>query len=95
MRWILPLLLLIAGVGFLAAELPCSEQYRVEKNRPVAEISSDWRRTAEGWRRASSWTELPAAHAPALHPAIVGSFQLLSVLAVSLALDKGETRGHA
>ena len=87
MRLIVPLFLFIVGFGFLAGELPCSEAYRAGKNRPTAETSSDWRRTADGWQRASDWTLAVKRETPALHPAVVGGFQVLLVLTVALALD--------
>jgi len=94
MRLIVPLFLLIVGVGFLAAELPLDQRSLADANRQVVEISSDWRRTDAGWRRVSTWTEPSGVESPALHPAVVASFQVLLVLTVSLALDMGKTRGE-
>ncbi len=92
MRWILPLFLFIAGLGFLAAELPCCESYRAGENQQVVEHSNDWRRTARGWQHSSDWAPPLKIDPPALHPAVVGSFQLLLVLAVSLAFDTSGAR---
>ena len=87
MRLILPLALFVGGLGLLAAEIPLPEPPHGSGQRSVVDDSDDWRRTVDGWQRASEWNLVVKHEAPALHPAVVGSFQLLLVLTVALALD--------
>jgi len=87
MRLILPLALLVGGLGLLAAEIPSAESPHGNEQRSMVDGSDDWRRTVDGWQRSSDWDPAVKREAPALHPAVVGSFQLLLVLTVALTLD--------
>jgi len=83
----LPLALLLGGLGLLAAEMPSSEPNHDSGHRSVVDDSDDWQRTVDGWQRSSDWDLTVKHEGPALHPAVVGSFELLLVLTVWLALD--------
>ena len=87
MRLILPLALLLSGLGLLAAEMPSSEPIHDNGHQSVVDDSDDWQRTVDGWQRCSDWDLAVKHEAPSLHPAVVGSFELLLILTVSLALD--------
>jgi hypothetical protein len=87
MRLILPLALLLGGLGLLAAEMPSSEPTHDSGYRSVVDDSDDWQRTVDGWQRCGDWDLAVKHEAPALHPVVVGSFELLLVMTVALALD--------
>ena len=73
------MLLLLGAVGWMAAECP------VRRTPPSAGGQTEWRRTLDGWERAS-WlrAEVPV-HRPALHPSVVGLLELfLSVGALAV-----------
>jgi hypothetical protein len=72
MRAIGWLLLLLLAIGWLAAEVP-----RLTEPQ-WAPVEDTWRRTSNGWQRAT-WLADPALHhRPRLHPTVVASFELLA-----------------
>jgi len=50
-----------------------------------ADALGNWRRTTNGWERRAQWSAPLIASDPALHPAVVASFEVLAVLLVLLA----------
>jgi len=75
------LLLVLLGIGWLAGEVELAAA------APSAgRVDTDWRRTRNGWERQSSWIEDTPPRRPALHPAMVGTFQLLASVAALIAL---------
>lgn len=71
MRAIGWLLLVLLAVGWLAAEVP---QPGAAQWAPDEDT---WRRTADGWQRATWLVEPMPDHRPLLHPMVVGLFELL------------------
>jgi len=81
------LLVLLAVVGWLATEVPLPET-PAAADRPL----DCWRRTPDGWQRATWLVRQTAARRPALHPAVVGLFELLACLAALIAFPTGAAR---
>jgi hypothetical protein len=48
----------------------------VERASGEPRLTKDWVRTADGWESRGVVAARPAAFAPALHPALVATFQL-------------------
>ena len=82
MRLIGWLLLILVGLGWLASEVPLAE------TRPERPLKADWRRTAQGWERPSTWPAQTKIRRPAVHPVVVGLLQLFLALAVLIAFSK-------
>lgn len=83
MRWLGGALLLV-GLLYLACEVETAAE---AVGRPVRQQTneSDWRRTADGWQRRSSW-QRPEPYRPvAPHPLVVGLFELFLVVLVLAA----------
>ena len=78
------LLVLLAFVGWLATEVPLPET-PAAADRP----SDCWRRTPDGWQRATWLARQTPARRPALHPGVVGLFELLATLAALVAFPSG------
>ena len=51
------------------------------------DISGSWRRTREGWQRIELFRPAIQYHRPTLHPAVVGSLELLLTMTAMLALS--------
>ena len=81
------LLLVVLWLGCVV-DLPT---WRTSDLIPTAEIADDWRRTANGWERSSTWkdsqhaNELPPASN--LHPGLLASFQILASVGSLLAFS--------
>lgn len=76
MRWVAAVLLVLLGLGFVAAVLP--------RSGPEGRAPDPWRRTAAGWERWSQWPTAPPPAPPPLHPAVVAALQLgISLLALA------------
>lgn len=84
------LLVLLAAVGWLATEVPLPET-PAAADRPL----DGWRRTPEGWQRATWLAPQTAVGRPALHPAVVGLFELLVCLAALVAFPTGAAETDA
>ncbi|MEI8373500.1 MAG: hypothetical protein WCJ35_11790 [Planctomycetota bacterium] len=52
------------------------------------DISGSWRRTREGWQRLELLRPAIQYPRPTLHPAVVGSLELLLTMTAMLALSK-------
>jgi hypothetical protein len=87
MRWLGWLLVLLILIGWAASELPPPGETR-QPERPI----DCWRRTRDGWERASWLLPPVTAHRPSLHPAVVGLFEMLLSIAALLALSPGPKR---
>lgn len=83
MRWIVVLVLLLTGIGWLMAEVRIGEPSLTQLT------SSDWRKTRDGWERPT-WLAPPIEGKPAIHPAVVGIIQLL-VSMLALVAFSGES----
>lgn len=78
MAW---LLLILLGLGWLTSEWPLAAKGHRR------EIGTQWRRTRDGWERAS-WLSSPQGPPPAtLHPTIVGAVQAIGAVAALIALS--------
>ncbi|MEA1952169.1 MAG: hypothetical protein U9N87_12355 [Planctomycetota bacterium] len=59
-----------------------------KESQPANEsFKSGWRYTKNGWQNLSDWKKPAAVNKPALHPAVVGSLQLLVCMAVLVAFS--------
>lgn len=85
MRRIGWLVLLLAAFGWLAAESPPPAD-----QRPPADLS--WRRTRDGWQRATWLADPIPVHRPALHPAVVGTLELLLSMTALVAFAEAPPR---
>lgn len=82
MRWIACLILLIAAVFWLAAETPPATELGTQANLC-------WRRTQNGWEHATWLADSIPNRRPALHPAVVGTLELLlSTMALVAFADR-------
>ncbi len=80
MRLIVCLLLLLLGVGWLVSEIELAAAPAIDNS------DTGWRRTRDGWERQSSWAPEQPARKPALHPALIGTIQILFTVAALVAL---------
>ena len=54
----------------------------------ASERSDTWRQTSEGWQRSDDFLSPPIVYRrPALHPAVVGSFEVLLTVWAMLTLS--------
>jgi hypothetical protein len=54
----------------------------------IEDVSGPWRRTREGWQRVELFGPQIPYRRPALHPAVVGSLELLLTMTAMLALSR-------
>ncbi len=85
MRWIGWILTLLLILGWAASELPLAES----SGQPPCQWA--WRRTVDGWEQESAVVVRPTNQAPALHPAVVSSLQLLVSLTALIGLSREST----
>jgi hypothetical protein len=79
MRWIVWLVALLVGLVWLASEIPLPARQPAPVNQPCA-----WRKTRDGWERATWMSREPEPRRPSLHPSVVSVFQfVLSVGALA------------
>ena len=57
------------------------------------DMSGNWRRTREGWQRIEGFRPPIPYRRPALHPAVVGSLELLLTMTAMLALSHERNAG--
>ena len=81
MRLIAGILLILVGLGWLASEIPLSQA------QPGRSQPTGWRRTAHGWERSGTWTAETNGCRPAVHPVVIGLFQLFLALAFLVAFS--------
>jgi hypothetical protein len=55
-------------------------------------VDSGWRYTKDGWQNRIFWESPPPVRKPALHPTVVGAFQLLLCLAVLVGFSANGRR---
>ncbi len=79
MRWIGGIILFLMIVGWAAAEYPLAEP------PCVGLAATDWRYTSEGWQRPTWLDASIPTRQPALHPAVIGTLQLLVSLMALVA----------
>ncbi|HUT90892.1 MAG TPA: hypothetical protein VMY37_15415 [Thermoguttaceae bacterium] len=84
------LLVLLAAVGWLATEVRLPET-PAAPDRPL----DSWRRTPDGWQRATWLAPQTPIRRPALHPVVVGLLELLVCLAALVAFPTGAETGAA
>ena len=84
------LLVLLAAVGWLATEVRPPET-PTASDRPL----DCWRRTPDGWQRATWLAPQTPIRRPALHPVVVGLLELLVCLAALVAFPTGAETGAA
>ena len=84
------LLVLLAAVGWLATEVRPPET-PTASDRPL----DCWRRTPDGWQRATWLAPQTPIRRPALHPVVVGLLELLVCLAALVAFPTGAETGTA
>jgi hypothetical protein len=58
------------------------------------DMSGSWRRTREGWQRIEGFRPPIPYRRPALHPAVVGSLELLLTMTAMLALSRERGAGN-
>ena len=86
MRWILIIVTLLLGLGWLAWDWDAPET-------ETANVSVRWVRTVDGWEHASSLTPRAPPYAPPLHPLVVALGQVqLAALAFLLFPTKSRPR---
>ncbi len=90
MRLIGWILLILVGLGWLAAEVPLPGPRTLSAPGPNDSLLSDWRRTDAGWERSAVWATEPKGCRPAVHPVVLGLLQLLLASAALIAFSKGE-----
>ncbi len=56
------------------------------------DMSTGWRRTREGWQRIELLRPAIPYRRPELHPAVVGSLEVLLTMTAMLALSKANRR---
>lgn len=83
MRWIGWIVTLLMTVGWVATEMPVGEPLR------VGLANTDWRRTRDGWQQPTWLGASIPAREPALHPGVVGVFQMLVSLMALVGFSKG------
>lgn len=61
------------------------------------EVSTTWRRTADGWEHPTWWIQEPEPPRPKIHPLVVGLLQLFVALFALIAFSPspGGASGHA
>lgn len=82
MRLIGGLLLVLAGLGYLASELSLGNE------SPQPEPTTQWRRTVDGWEKPAWLTSDLPIRRPALHPTIVGLLQMFLTLGALLFFER-------
>lgn len=83
MRWIGWIVALLMTVGWVATELPVAEPLQ------AGLANTDWRRTRDGWQQPTWLGASIPAREPALHPGVVGMFQMLVSLMALVGFSKG------
>ena len=84
-RFILGISLLLVGAGLFACQV---EGFSAHSS--MAEISTPWVRTVDGWERHGSW-KVSAVGPPAVNPLVVASGQVL-VSILGLAFFERDSR---
>ena len=79
------------AIGWWAADRMPRPAYAADDQH----IASTWRRTRDGWQRASWLPEAAAAQQPALHPAVFGALELMLAMAALLAFAADAPAGRA
>jgi predicted metal-dependent hydrolase len=59
------------------------------------DVSGGWRRTRQGWQRVELVRPAIQYRRPALHPAVVGSLEVLLTMTAMLALSNERRAEHA
>ena len=85
MRLIGWLLLALVGFAWVASEVPLSG------DSPRAGPEMVWRRTVEGWEKATLWNDESAPRRPALHPMVVALLQVLLALVALIAFSRSDS----
>ena len=86
MRLIGWFLLLLVALIWLASELPA------DKPSSGGELAANWRRTTQGWEQLAVLATNSPAVVPTLHPATVGSLEILLVLVAMVAFSSAPAR---
>lgn len=86
MRFIGLLLLALVALGWFAAEVPLAG------TPAVTDVCGEWRRTRDGWQPVSMVLVGPSIRRPALHPAVVGMFELLVCVTALVAFPAPKSR---
>jgi hypothetical protein len=80
-RHICVILLLLVGLGWVAAEIPLHD------SDPSAALPT-WRRTVDGWERPH-WLSHESPCVRPMHPAAVGTTELMLALGALIAFSSG------
>ena len=71
-----------AGAAHIAKESPSANE----------SFKAGWRYTKNGWQNRREWQDPDPVRTPALHPAVVGSLQLLISLAALIGFSTSKQR---
>ncbi len=67
--------------------------YIAKESQPANEsFKAGWRYTKNGWQNRMEWQDPAPVRTPALHPAVVGSLQLLISLAALIGFSTSKRR---
>jgi len=84
-RW---LIIVLCVLPWLASGTVTGAPRTVGRAVAIEDMSGGWRRTREGWERIELFRPVIQYRRPALHPAVVGSLEILLTMTAMLALSR-------